>query len=67
MTVRKCCLFLFLGELNRSMKIKGFQNQLREARKLSKKSDTKKGKKPPSIKMNYRGMASNYITTLNDS
>ena len=49
------------------MKIKGFQNQLREARKLSKKSDTKKGKKPPSIKMNYRGMASNYITTLNDS
>ena len=49
------------------MKIKGFQNQLREPRKITKKTDMKKGKKPPSIKMNYRGIASNYITTLNDT
>ncbi len=43
---------------------------------MSKKQESKgaKGtknnknmKKPPSIKINYRGMASNYITTLNDS
>ena len=56
-----------IDDLNRSMKIKGFQNQLREPRKITKKTDMKKGKKPPSIKMNYRGIASNYITTLNDT
>lgn len=44
-----------------------FQNQLRGPRKWSKKSDNKKGKKPPSIEINYRGLANNNITTLNES
>jgi hypothetical protein len=49
------------------MKMGRFQNQLRETRKASKKSDNKKGKKPPSIEINYRGLGNNNITTLNDS
>jgi hypothetical protein len=48
------------------MKMKNFQNQLREPRKASKKSEHKKGKKPPSIEINYRGLANN-VTTLNES
>jgi hypothetical protein len=54
-------LNISVGDLNKSMKIKNFKNQLREPRKASKKHDSKKSNKPPSIEVNYRGiMDKNY-------
>jgi hypothetical protein len=38
------------------MKVKNFQNNLKEPRKGSKKNDSKKNRKPPSIEVNYRGI-----------
>ena len=48
------------------MKIKSIQNQLREMRKSSKKTECKGKKKPPSIEINHRGIGNN-IGSLNES
>jgi hypothetical protein len=49
------------------MKMRNFQNHLREPRKASKKNEFKKNKKPPSIEVKYRGLGTTNLVNLNES